>query len=50
MASCGENKNLDLVIKDIYGEGARPHNLDEDIIASRFNKTYITYYNTNNFK
>jgi len=35
MASYGDNTNLDLLIKDIYGEGVKPHNLDEDIIASR---------------
>ena len=35
MASMGDNRNLDLVIKDIYGEGVKAHNLEEDTIASR---------------
>lgn len=38
MASKGDNKQLDLIIKDIYGEGVKPHNLDEDILASSFGK------------
>ena len=38
LAQAGDNKNVDLMVGDIYGGSANNINLDSDIIASSFGK------------
>ncbi len=38
LAEQGDNKNVDLLVGDIYGGSANNINLDRDVIASSFGK------------
>jgi pantothenate kinase len=38
LAKAGDNRNIDLIVKDIYGSNANNLGLDDDVIASSFGK------------
>jgi pantothenate kinase len=40
LAKIGDNKNVDLIVKDIYGGGSNAFGLDDNIVASSFGKIH----------